>query len=677
MAWACLLLPTLLTAAEAAEMPAIHPGHPRMGFVPATARKDAARLQRSPFWAEFSRRAAARLDAADETPRGLVDTICQGGLLALATDDRATGEKVGRAVERLVRVVAEGRWRVTDDLAQGMLLPDLAFGYDWAYPYLSPEQRRTGAEALVKLANYSREQFPGYFKEGNYTAFNNHTHWNQVGVGAVGFATAGEHPEGKALAEYSFDVFTRVFLPVFDRFVGANGTWNEGTHYNQVAFKPMFIWMAAADPALGRDFLRAPWVRESAYYWVYLTRADNTMTILGDWWADRREDTITNLMARTFWITSRAASASRDRHLQAFAQRQLPFALKKAPEVWNLLWYDPELDASPVTELPPSRLFRADPKVGGGETIAVLRSGWGADARLITLSMGDWLSHHDHYDSNSFTIHYKDDLALDPGYGGEGDITWKHYRRTSAHNSLLVPVPEEQAVKDEPLLRQRGWGYDGGQRVPLVRDRPRNLEQFFALRNPEYPDKSLFETGDCLQFETKPAYDYVVGDATRAYHKSQLTRFVRHMVFLKPDVLVLYDVVETPAGREPRWLLQTLRRPQASDGALVARYGGAELRVRTLLPEHATTTTTEVPGVADSSGRAGAVPIYRTEVVAPAGTEHRFLHVMQITDEGAAQQVGSRWERDGEWLRVLVRTPAGERQVSLRWDGKPEVRYRP
>jgi hypothetical protein len=657
------------------QMPAIHAGHPRMAFAPATARREAARLTRGPFWKEFSRRAAAHLDAAGDGPGALADAVCEGGLLALATDDRAAGEKVGRALERLARVVAGERWRVDDDLAQGRYLTDIAFGYDWAYPFLSPEQRQTGAQTLVTLAAYSRQRFPGYFREGSYSAFNNHNHWNHVGVGAAGFAAAGDHPEARALAAYSYDFFTRIFLPVFERWVGKEGAWNEGTHYNQVAYKPTFIWMAAAGPALGRDFFQAPWVRASAYYWVYLTRPDDTMTILGDWFADRREDTITNLMARTFWVTSRAASAHRDGHLQAFARRQLPYALRRPPEVWNLLWYDPDLPARPVTELPPSRLFRGDPDVGGGETLAVLRSGWGADARLVTLSVGDWLGHHDHYDSNAFTIHYKDDLAIDPGYGGEETISWTHYRRTIAHNSLLVPVPEAQAVRDEPRLKERGWGYDGGQRVPLVQERPRSKEQFLRIKNPEYPDKSLFETGDCVAWETRPAYDYVAGDATRAYHRSQLTRFVRHLVFLKPDIVVLYDVVDTPAGRQPRWLLQTVHKPIEPEGSLIAQNGGGELRVRTLLPTSAVTSIHEAPGTsAFGAGKSGA-PLYRTEVVAPAGTEHRFLHVMHITDKGSPQPaLDSRWERDGDWVRVRIQTPAGARDVSLRWDGKPGVR---
>jgi hypothetical protein len=335
-------------AAAAGAMPPIHAGHPRMAFAPATARRDAARLTRSPFWDDFAGRARRYLgDTGDSTPRGLSNAVCYGGLLALAAGDAAAGQKVGAALERLARLVESGGWTVDDDLAQGIFLTDLAFGYDWAYPFLSPAQRKTGAQTLVTLAAYSKKTFPGYFREGTHSAFNNHTHWNHVGVGAAGFAAAGEHPDGETLARESYRWFTGIFLPVFEKWVGKEGTWNEGTHYNQVAFKPAFLWMEAAGPALGRDFFKAPWVRASAYFWVYLTRPDDTMTILGDWWPDRNDDTVANLHARTFWITARAASAHRDPHLQAFARRQLSFARRRPAEPWNLLWFDPTSPSGP------------------------------------------------------------------------------------------------------------------------------------------------------------------------------------------------------------------------------------------------------------------------------------------------------------------------------------------
>lgn len=98
-ALAMLFVLAVCGQATAAEMPAIHAGHPRMAFAPATARQDAARLQRSPFWKGFAARAQGYLDTNDDSPRALTDALCHGGLLALATDDAATGRKVGAALD--------------------------------------------------------------------------------------------------------------------------------------------------------------------------------------------------------------------------------------------------------------------------------------------------------------------------------------------------------------------------------------------------------------------------------------------------------------------------------------------------------------------------------------------------------------------------------------------------
>jgi hypothetical protein len=49
---------------------------------------------------------------------------------------------------------------------------------------------------------------------------------------------------------------------------------------------------------------------------------------------------------------------------------------------------------------------------------------------------------------------------------------------------------------------------------------------------------------EIVHAETTGRYDYVVGDVARAYHPALgLTRFVRHLLFLKPDVLLVADEV--------------------------------------------------------------------------------------------------------------------------------------
>ncbi|MBI2950512.1 heparinase II/III family protein [bacterium] len=654
-------------------LPPIRRDHPRLGFAPGAVRAKVEKFARNPLWPPLRERAKGGLATESDDPVTLINALHFGGLLALAEGDSQVVQRCNALWGRLNGAVEAGAYRVSDDLHNAFQMVALAFAYDWCAPSMGPELRRRSAGTLVRLADYTLKTFPGYFAEGRYAAFNNHAIWNHAGLGLVGFAAYGDHPDAVRHAAYSWDQFHRVVFPIFDRFVGAEGIWNEGTHYNHVADRPTFLWMEGAGTATGQDLFDRPWVRATPFFWVYLTRADGTMTILGDWFAGHDPVDVFNQLARSFWSVAKAAQETQDPHLQAFAA----WEMARAREIGqggqhsplNALWFDPDLPERPFAELPPSRLFRGSADVGGGETLAVLRSGWGDDARLITFSMGDWLGHHDHYDANSFTVYYKGDLVVDPGYGGEGDISWRFYRRTSAHSSILVDAPEAEAAEADVV--QRGWGFDGGQRVPLVKDRPRNVEQFFEVKNPEYPESSLFETGDCLAFETHGDYDYVVGDAAKAYHRAQLTRFVRHLVYLKPDALIIYDVVETPPGRVPRWVMQCDREPVVTGGRVVVTHGG-QARAQTLLPAAAPVRVEQTPGRVSgreaNAGKAGAG--FRVEVSGGPGTEHRFLHVLQITDPEDREDVQASWRREEERLCVLVRQAGRTREVRLKWDGE-------
>jgi hypothetical protein len=59
--------------------------------------------------------------------------------------------------------------------------------------------------------------------------------------------------------------------------------------------------------------------------------------------------------------------------------------------------------------------------------------------------------------------------------------------------------------------------------------------------------KTETATGKVIVFKPGDEYDYVVGDATPAYG-AEVERYRRHLLFLKPGVLVMLDEVQ---GREP------------------------------------------------------------------------------------------------------------------------------
>ncbi|HEX6972522.1 MAG TPA: heparinase II/III family protein, partial [Limnochordia bacterium] len=262
----------------------------------------------------------------------------------------------------------------------------------------------------------------------------------------------------------------------------------------------------------------------------------------------------------------------------------------------------------------------------------------------------------------AFTLFHRGDLAIDPGYDGESIRDWQFFRRTIAHNTIVVDAPGAGGeLTDHP------WGFEGGQRVPILTDRPRNVDQYFRLRNPEYPAESLFETGSVVAFETSDRFDYAAVDATRAYERAQLTAFVRHLVFIKPDLVLVYDVIHTPPGRSPRWLLQSVHPPHLSQRSFSVANGGGVLEAAVLLPVAARVTGLPTP--------AG----HRTEVAGEPAAEHRFLVVIRAGERGAVAPVVARAERVSDALIVQVE-PSGPDHpgagVTFRWNGQPGVEVR-
>ncbi|MGH9163111.1 MAG: DUF4962 domain-containing protein [Vicinamibacteraceae bacterium] len=637
-------------------MPPPTDAHPRLVFVPGEEEEQRTFYRANPFFEPLKARATAQ---PIDSPAALRDVA----FIAQVEQDATMAALAVEAFGALTAPVLDGTYSEDDDQAQSMTLTNLGFAYDWLHQYLDETAKRDGAEALVQLIVYARENFAFNFRgtaeEFPYAAFNNHAIQAWAAQAVAGLAAAEEHPDALGWAEQAYDNFVGVIFPIFDLVAGDGGTgiWGEGTHYNQVALKPVFYFMDSLRSSAGVSFYDFPWVRSCVYFWPYVNRPDDTFLTLGDWFARSDLDTVRNLYSRTFWVIAKAAAETGDPYLQAYANSSIAWIQSDRMEAWNIAWYNPTLSERPVSNLPRDRFFRSNAR-DSGESLAVLRSGWDDGATIVSVCGGDWTGHHDHLDAAAFTIFHKGDLAADHGYEGETLNDWRFFRRTAAHSSILVDAPEAA----EELINHE-WGWDGGgQRVIIITDRPRNVEQYNRLRHPDYPERSLFDTGAIVDRRSAEDYAYVVVDATLAYRRSQVERFFRHVLFLKPHVLVVYDVLATPPDRSPMWLMQTVTQPQVGSAAFGVVSGGGELRAVTLLPEQAT-----VQAPATLAG-------HRVEVTgdgSPDRDTHRFLHVLTIGDAGNVTSAETRWEREGNELNVWIRHDGRSRTVHLPWNGKP------
>ena len=137
----------------------------------------------------------------------------------------------------------------------------------------------------------------------------------------------------------------------------------------------------------------------------------------------------------------------------------------------------------------------------------------------------------------------------------------------------------------------------------------------------KYADESKYDVGPGIQkFESNRDFDYIMGDASRAYDANKVSRFTRQLIYLKPDRFIILDkVVTTSPETKKAWVVNPSTVPVKLNNDLVRIVNGdAALWIKRLLPVDATISTL-------SDEKLEVVPTR-------ASTETKFLHVLQALD---------------------------------------------
>lgn len=275
--------------------------------------------------------------------------------------------------------------------------------------------------------------------------------------------------------------------------------------------------------------------------------------------------------------------------------------------VLEFLWDDPEVtprDPALTTEneLPRARYF---PGVGH----LVMRDGWTPDSTWVEFDCGPYLAKHQHLDQNQITIYHQGYLAIDSGADytdSESPHYLNYYRRTIAHNTVLVYDPAEKFFWSQNLLAAAN---DGGQRMDSSR-------LWNTVRGPEDWEhtRDLWNLGSMRVVNHAPGhYDYALGDATNAYSRDKVKKFTREVVYVPGEnLLFVFDhVVSVDPGFRKAWLLHGVNQPSidAEDGKGTAatkesknaatfrfRERSGELLVHSLLPRDRVVTRRGGPG---------------------------------------------------------------------------------
>lgn len=154
--------------------------------------------------------------------------------------------------------------------------------------------------------------------------------------------------------------------------------------------------------------------------------------------------------------------------------------------------------------------------------IVTLRSGWGPEDTFIALKAGPTVAGHSHLDINGFMVTaFGETLISDLG-------TW--------------PYAHYLGFFDRDGGRR--WNFDANGTIGHNTLWVDGRGQFHGEKH--YGGVRTFQPGE--------RYDLVISDGARAY-APLLSRSDRWFLFIKPDVLIIFDEVEAEEPRNIQWLL--------------------------------------------------------------------------------------------------------------------------
>lgn len=388
------------------------------------------------------------------------------------------------------------------DLAAGQQLFGLGIAYDWCHASLGEETRRAIRETILLRGGTMFEAARSRKAWWVHTPRQNHLWINACGLAVAGLAVHDEAPETAAWVALALERL-RESVATF----GPDGASHEGVGYWEYGVEHLLKIAWVARDLLDADILDHPWWKSTAHYALHLSLPRASWT---------RKSCIVDIgdSARGHWygpdyILRGLARAFRDPHAQWLAEEVDRADVDLPASRWlNLVWFDPGVKPQPPTRLPTLRHFE---DMG----IVAARSDWSGNESLVVLKCGPFIGHegmrrfrkdpgggHAHPDANHLVIHGGGEWLLrDDGYVDK----W-----TGGHNTLLVGGKGQVG---------EGQKFFDGAAALDARSAPR-----------------------ILGVAASPRLDRISGDATQAYpRQAGLERFVRHALFIKPDIVVVVD----------------------------------------------------------------------------------------------------------------------------------------
>jgi hypothetical protein len=532
-----------------------------------------------------------------------------GALMSQLTGNKAYCTKAVAEVEAQVvaaeaKIAANQAASVAGDsyLHVGEMIGDLALVYDWCFDQVQPAQRARwiayGNTTIHnvwnhKTAKWGNATIPWTGWATNDPA-NNYYFSFLRGTMMLGLATKGENPKADEwITQFRDTKVMGQLIPTFSADLTGGGS-REGTGYG-VAMRNLFeiydFWYATTGEKL---HTKTKHTRASLVSFMHQTLPTlDRVAPAGD---QSRDSTAAFFDYHRAYIAELVALFPND-PMAARAKQLLQSSTVPAMTQSFMLAYDFLYDMDDVTAAP---LDGNTNYFAPGIAQLYMRSGWDRNATWVNFTAGPYTQSHAHQDQGSLMIYKNGWLAYDPVIDSKSGL--------------------DQQVTTHGLVRIDNGG------AP-VRQVANTISKMEALHK-----------GD--------GWVYASADLTPAYNgNSAVQKVNRDIVYLLPDVVVVYDRVQGGSGQT--WQLAVPTQPSISGNTATVTNAGHTLKVTKLGAGSF--------GTYSYRSNADFTNGYRIDQTASSAS-NRFLNVLSV-DNGATSISGS-----GETATVTL---AGGKQVTI------------
>ena len=346
------------------------------------------------------------------------------------------------------------------------------------------------------MAVRGREMYEHLCPRHIWRPYSSHSNRAWHFLGEVAIAFHGDIPEADTWLDYAMTIFYTAY-PVWG---DSDGGWHEGTAYWSSYLNRFMYWAFVVDSAFDIDVFTKPFFKHTGYYGMYVLPPGTQHGGFADQSPRSTSKRIANLMAmlaagagNSHWLWyAEAASATAPAGYMAFFEHLRTTDLK----------------AQAPTALPTSTCFH-------GVGIAAL---------------------------NTDLMDAKDNVQLLFKSSPFGTISHGYNANNAFHlNVGGKPLLENTGRRDvygSPHHKQWMWTTKS-QNAILVNGKGQYVHSPIAK-------------GRIAVFKTTKDVDVAVGEAGSSY--ANLDRWTRRIVFLKPNVIIIHDLLKAPEASTYDWL---------------------------------------------------------------------------------------------------------------------------